>query len=311
MTAGNISFDGKVVVVTGGGRGLGRAYALEFARRGARVLVNDLGCTSAQDEPLRYVADEVVDEIRESGGAAVANYESVADLAGARKIIEAATDAFGTVDVLVNNAGIAAGGLFHEVTMEQLKSVIDCHLMGSLAVTHAAWAIMRAKGYGRIVMTISTAGLFGLAGMSGYCAGKGGVFGLTKGLAREAEGCGIRVNAIAPGAKTRMTAAQFGNKAGYTWRPELVVPAVMYLASEQCRHNGVVVAAAAGKFSRAEAVQSGGVQFDPRQDLRAEAFAERVEEITALTDMEALSDGLAAQVLAAGNLTDLARSSPG
>jgi NAD(P)-dependent dehydrogenase (short-subunit alcohol dehydrogenase family) len=298
MADSRLNFEDRVVVVTGAGRGLGRAYALAFARRGGKVVVNDSGAATDGRGQERGVADAVVQEIREAGGEAVASYDSVSDTAAAAQIITTALDAFGTVDVVVNNAGNAHMAPFAVSAMEEMRNIIDVHLMGGLAVTHAAWPIMVAKGYGRVVMTVSTAGLFGIENLVAYAAAKGGLFGLTKSLAREGAPLGILVNAISPGAQTRMAAGMFKpGKTAYTWRPELVAPPVLYLASEQCEHTGIVLSAMGGRYARAEMVEGKGVKLDPRQDLDVEEILAHLPEILDLTRAEALNHGFSTQII--------------
>lgn len=291
-----MSFEGQVAVVTGGGRGLGRAYALALAARGARVVVNDLGGGLDGRSGGTQVAAAVVDEIRAAGGVAVANADDVADEAGARRIVQSALDAFGGLHIVVSNAGTSGYGAFDAISLDEFKSVVGVHLFGTAGVVHAAWPILKAQGYGRIVTTASAAGFWGIEEISGYCAGKAGIVGLTKGLAHEGEPLGIKVNAIAPGAKTRMSAGLFEGKGGWTWRPELVAPAVLYLSSPACRHNGAIFAAMAGHFARVEPQQGPGKSFDPRGDVRPEDVLAALEEIDNMEGARALGHGTAAEI---------------
>lgn len=293
-------FEGRVAVVTGAGRGLGRAYAMEIARRGGRVVVNDLGCEKEGQGVTHGPADEVVAEIKTAGGEAIANYDSVSLSKGAQHIVDAALDQFGRIDVVINNAGNAVLGPFDELDIEAFESVVSVHLIGSAAVTRAAWPHLKAQKYGRVVMTVSTIGLFGTVNASPYCAAKAGVFGLMKALAQEGAPHNIKVNAISPGAKTRLSAGSFGDKAGWTWRPELVAPPVLHLASEQCDFNGIVLSAYAGKYGRIETVQSEGVQFDPKQEVLLEAWRERTADIISLESAKPLTSGLGDEIRKAG-----------
>ncbi len=229
-------FEDKVVIVTGGGNGLGRAHALAFARRGARVVVNDLG-GSLDGSGSGDAADRVVAEIEAIGGRAVASKDSVCDKEGSRRIVQIALDAFGTVDILVNNAGNLRDKSFKNMTLEDFDAVLDVHLRGTAYVTHAAWPVMYEKSYGRIVFTSSGSGIFGNFGQANYGSAKMGMVGLMNVLAIEGLSKNIRVNCLAPGAATRMTAsvpgASFDAAAPPAERaPELVSPAVLYMCSE-------------------------------------------------------------------------------
>lgn len=246
-----LSFDGNVVLVTGAGNGLGRTYALEFARRGASVVVNDLGGAvdgSGQTSgPARAVADEIV----AAGGQAVADTHSVADPAGAEAMVQAAVDAFGRIDVVVNNAGILRDEALHKLTDAAWAAVTGVHLTGTMLVTRAAVRHMREQGYGRVVNTTSPAGLFGNFGQASYGAAKMGIIGLTRVLAVEGASKGIKANVIAPGARTRMTEAVMGPlEQSLDLRPDLVAPVVLYLAHRRCELSGEVISAAFGRVSR-------------------------------------------------------------
>lgn len=240
------SFGSKVVVVTGAGRGLGRSHAIEFARRGARVVVNDLG-GAVDGTGSGTTAQTVVDEIRGLGGEACANTDSVTTREGAAAIIHTAVENYGRVDILVNNAGILRDKTFTNVSIENFREVLDVHLMGSVLVTKAAWPIMRENNWGRVVFTSSGSGIFGHFGQSNYASAKMGLIGLMNVLALEGASKGIRVNALAPGAITRMTESL--HDTSRRGRPEQVSPAVLYLCSEQAP-QGVILQAADGRFSR-------------------------------------------------------------
>ncbi len=279
-----LSLSGSVALVTGAGSGLGRAHALALSRRGAAVVINDI-----------TGADTVAAEIVAEGGTAVAVTGSVADRADARRAVECALDGFGTLDIVINNAGIGGIAPFHEESLDRFEQMIAVHLLGAAAVTHAAWPILRAKSYGRVVMTTSTAGLWGVAGFSAYGAAKAGVVGLTKSLAHEGRDAGIMVNAIAPGAKTAMSRDLFTGGAGsggWTWRPEIVSPLVVYLASAECRHNGEVFTAMAGHFARTQMLQAAGARIDPRHEIDAEQVRDAIAEICDMTDARQPVDGL-------------------
>jgi len=194
-------------------------------------------------------------------------------------MVERALDTFGAVDAVVCNAGISQQAPFDQITMDEFKKVVGVHLWGTAGLVHAAWPHMKAKAYGRVVMTSSAAAMWGVHEVAGYCAGKGSIIGLAKCLALEAEQLGIKVNVVAPGAKTRMSAHLFEGRRGWTWRPEVVEPLVTYLSSRACRHNGAVFSALGGTFARVESMQAIGKSFDPRQEIQAEEVLEHLEEI--------------------------------
>jgi NAD(P)-dependent dehydrogenase (short-subunit alcohol dehydrogenase family) len=245
----DLGFDGQVAIVTGAGGGLGRSHARELARRGARVVVNDLGGAVDGTGGSDTAAQKVVDEIVAAGGEAVADYNSVATAEGGEAIVQTALDAFDTVDIVINNAGILRDKTFHNLTPELLEPVISVHLLGAFYVTLPAWKIMREKGYGRVVNTSSNSGLLGNFGQANYGAAKLGLVGLTRVLANEGKAKGIKANAIAPVAITRMTEELFGD-AGVKMEPSAVTPTVIYLAHESCPVNGEVYSTAGGVVAR-------------------------------------------------------------
>jgi NAD(P)-dependent dehydrogenase (short-subunit alcohol dehydrogenase family) len=245
----DIGFDGKVAIITGAGGGLGRSHALELARRGARIVVNDLGGSVSGDGGSEGPAHDVVREIEALGGEAVANGDSVATPEGGEAIVAAAVDAFGTVDIVINNAGILRDKSFHNMTPDLLNPVIDVHLKGAFYVTQPAWKIMREKGYGRVVSTASNAGILGNFGQTNYGAAKMGLVGFTNVLAQEGAKFNIKSNVIAPVAMTRMTEDLLG-PLGDALQPEKVTPIVAYLASEACEVNGEIYSVAGGQVSR-------------------------------------------------------------
>ncbi|MEE2783984.1 MAG: SDR family NAD(P)-dependent oxidoreductase [Pseudomonadota bacterium] len=246
-------FEGKVVVITGAGGGLGKSHALEFARRGAHVVVNDLG-GSGDGRGSSDMADVVVEEIRAEGGIAIANKASVSDKSGAKSIIDDALAEFGTVDILINNAGILRDKSFKKMDLEDWDIVMDVHLNGTAYVTHAAWPIMYDKGYGRIVMTSSTSGIYGNFGQANYGAAKMGMLGFINVLAIEGATKNVRVNGLAPGAATRLIATIPGRQdldpdnPAPEAHPQLVTPAVLLMASENAP-TGKVIQASGGNFS--------------------------------------------------------------
>ncbi len=245
----DIGYDGKVAIITGAGGGLGRCHALELARRGARIVINDVGGTVSGEGSDKSPADHVVEEIEALGGEAVADGNTVATPEGGEAIVQTALDAFGTVDIVINNAGILRDKTFHNLTPDLLVPVIDVHLMGAFYVTMPAWKVMRDKGYGRVINTSSNSGILGNFGQANYGAAKMGLVGLTRVLANEGRKHNIRANAIAPVAKTRMTEDLLG-PLGDALDPGLVTPLVCWLASEDCDTTGEVYSAAGGIISR-------------------------------------------------------------
>jgi NAD(P)-dependent dehydrogenase (short-subunit alcohol dehydrogenase family) len=254
----DLRFDGRVAIITGAGGGLGRSHALELARRGAHILVNDLGGAVDGNGSSQTAADRVVDEITALGGTAAANHDSVATSEGGRAIVQAAIDAFGRVDIVVNNAGILRDKAFHKMDDTMIQSVIDVHLKGAFYVSQPAFRLMREQGYGRIVNTSSASGLFGNFGQANYGAAKAGLAGLTRVLAMEGASHGIKVNAIAPIAATRMTADILGDLAAKV-SPDSVSPLVAYLVHEECAVNGHVYSVAGGRIARIFVAETHGV----------------------------------------------------
>jgi NAD(P)-dependent dehydrogenase (short-subunit alcohol dehydrogenase family) len=245
----DLGYDGKVAIITGAGGGLGRSHALELARRGARIVVNDLGGSVSGEGGNEGPAHEVVKEIEALGGEAIADGNSVSTPEGGEAIVKTAVDAFGTVDILINNAGILRDKSFHNMTPDLLNPVLDVHLKGAFHVTIPAWKIMREKSYGRVVMTASNAGVLGNFGQSNYGAAKMGLVGLTNVLSIEGAKNNIKVNAICPVAKTRMTEDLLG-PLGDALQPETVTPVVAYLVHEDCPVSGEIYSIAGGQVSR-------------------------------------------------------------
>ena len=253
-----LRFDGRVAIITGAGGGLGRSHALLLASRGAHVLVNDLGGALDGSGSSASAAQRVVDEITALGGSAAANHDSVATAEGGEAIVQAALDAFGRVDVLINNAGILRDKAFHKMDAAFIDQVIDVHLKGALYFSQPAFALMRAQGYGRIVNTSSASGLFGNFGQANYGAAKAGLAGFTRVLAIEGAEHGIKVNAIAPIALTRMTEGILGDLAAKV-APETVSPLVAYLTNEECTVNGHIYSVAGGRIARIFVAETYGV----------------------------------------------------
>lgn len=278
----NIDLDGRVAVVTGAGGGLGREHAKLLASRGAKVVVNDLGGNRAGEGAGSEMADQVVDEITEAGGEAVANYASVADVDGAASIVQDALDAFGRIDVVVNNAGILRDVTFAKLTPEALDLVLKVHLYGSFYVTMAAWPHLKEQGYGRIVNTTSGSGLYGNFGQSNYSAAKLGITGLTRTLAHEGRKYNVNANVIAPIAASRMTEDIMPPKLLELLEPENVSGLVTYLSSEACTTTGEIFSVGGGYIARVAILEGAGVAFD--HTPTPEEVADRFDEIRDLGD---------------------------
>jgi NAD(P)-dependent dehydrogenase (short-subunit alcohol dehydrogenase family) len=263
-----IGFENRVAIVTGAGGGLGRQHALALSRRGARVVVNDLG----------DAAQAVAEEIRAAGGAALASNASVTEPAAVEAMVRQAKEAWGRVDILVNNAGILRDKTFAKMDLADFRLVLDVHLMGAVHCSKAVWDTMRAQGYGRIVMTTSSSGLYGNFGQSNYGAAKMALVGLMQTLALEGEKHGIRVNCLAPTAATRMTEGLLPQAALDMLRPEAVTPALLYLASEEAPTRAIVCAGA-GTFERAYITLTQGLHVGTGEDA-PERLAERFAEVS-------------------------------
>ncbi len=245
----DIVFDNQVAIVTGAGGGLGKTYALELARRGAKVVVNDLGGSVDGVGGASSAADQTVAEIIEAGGEAVANYDSVATVEGGAAIVQTAVDTFGTVDVLINNAGILRDKSFAKMDMDAVHSVIDVHLNGAFHVTQPAFALMKEKSYGRVIFTSSGSGVFGNFGQANYAAAKMGLVGLMNVVAVEGAMHNIKANAIAPIARTRMTEDLLGPLVELV-DPSQVTPLVVFLASQECESSHEIWTVGGGRYGR-------------------------------------------------------------
>ena len=254
----SIRFDGRVAIITGGGRGLGRSHAIALGGLGALIVVNDTGGSLDGEGADDSVADAVVAEIRDAGGEAVADYGDVGTHEGGAAVVQTALDAYGTVDVLINNAGYLRDRTFAKMKLDDFDAIIAIHLAGNAYPTHAAWPILREKGYGRVVFTTSAAGLYGNFGQTNYAAGKLAVVGMMNTLKAEGRSKGILVNTIAPVATTRMTESLMGDAVSL-YDPGWVTPAVVYLSSEDCTASGAVVEAGGGYYSLVQIVEGEGV----------------------------------------------------
>ena len=286
---GELRFDGRVAVVTGAGRGIGRAHALLLASKGARVVVADLGCEIDGSGVSTEPADDVVREIVANGGEAVASNASVTDEDGAASIVAAALDAFGRIDVVVNNAGIFHPAPFSDLSAGRFRAMIEVHYFGTLFVAKAAWSHMVAAGYGRIVNTTSES-ILGVPLLSSYGAAKGAIFALTRNLAVEGAPSGIRANCLAPQAGTRMALAhgvamsmptEMLEQGMATMPPEMNAPAAAFLAHESCALNGEVLHVVPGRISRLAVVRTRGFEQDT---ITAEDIAAHLDEIMDPTD---------------------------
>lgn len=283
MIENAISFEGRVAVVTGAGRGLGRAYALELARRGAAVVVNDADTGGR--------ADVVVAEIRDCGGKATASRDDVTTPEGGRAVIDAALESFGGIHVIINNAGFLRPALFEDMSWRAIREVIDVHLMGAMHVTQPAWPIFKDQGYGRVVMTSSSA-IFGNESSANYAAAKAGLLGLAAALASEGNRHGIKVNSVLPYAKTLITADNplvgsdtSKNRSGLMamgarLTPESVAALTIYLASDSCAVNGQAFSALAGRYARVFLGLTQGWLSDRVGEVTAEDIGERLPEIS-------------------------------
>ena len=284
-----LDYNGKVVIVTGAGGGLGRCHALEFARRGAKVVVNDLGGAVDGSGGSSEAADKVVEEIKAAGGEAMSNGSSVTDDAGVANMVQQTMDAYGRIDVLVNNAGVLRDKSFAKMEITDFDFVVDVHLFGTMKPTKAVWPIMKEQGYGRIMVTSSSSGLYGNFGQSNYGAAKLGVVGFINTLKLEGQKDNIHINALAPVAWTRMTSNLMPPEMEEALAPEQVTPAVVFMCSEQAP-TGKIICAGAGAYAAAQIVETRGMYLGTAPT--AEDVAENWEQISKLDDQaEALFQG--------------------
>ena len=256
----SISFEDQVAIVTGAGGGLGRSHALELARRGAKVVVNDLGGAMDGTGGSSEAAEKVVSEIKELGGEAISNGGSVSDRTGAKSMVDDAMECWGRVDILINNAGILRDKSFSKIELDDFQMVVDVHLMGAVYCTHAVWPIMREQNYGRILMTTSPTGLYGNFGQTNYGAAKLAQVGFMNSLKIEGAKNNVHTNTIAPIAATRMTESLIPEAVHSKLAPESVTPAALFLVSAEAP-NGVIVQAEGGRFSVASIVENIGAQL--------------------------------------------------
>tara|TARA_B100000945_G_scaffold176426_1_gene141536 strand:+ start:1090 stop:1992 length:903 start_codon:yes stop_codon:yes gene_type:complete len=277
----SVTFENKTVIVTGAGNGLGKSYALDFAKRGANVVVNDLGGAVDGSGSGNTAADQVVDEIKNNGGNAVANYDSVSSKEGGESIVNSAIESFGGVHAVVNNAGILRDKSFAKLSEEEFNAVIDVHLKGTFFVCQPAFAHMKENGYGRFVNVASPSGLFGNFGQANYAAAKMGIVGLTNIIAIEGEKYNIKANVLAPNATTRMTEDIFGEDFGKLFKVEQVTPLVVYLASEACDTTHQIFSAGAGRYARI-GINTHKGYVNP--EATAEDISDNIETISTIKD---------------------------
>ena len=279
----SISFADQVAIVTGAGGGLGRCHALELARRGAKVVINDLGGTMDGSGGSSDAAEAVVAEIKAMGGEAIANGGSVSDRAGAQSMVDDAMNAWGRVDVLINNAGILRDKSFSKMTLDDFEMVVNVHLLGAAYCSHAVWPIMREQNYGRILMTTSPSGLYGNFGQTNYGAAKMGQVGLMNSMKIEGAKNNIHTNSIAPVAATRMTENLMPEEVLEKLGPELVTPAAIFLVTEEAP-NGVILQAQGGQYSLAAVVENSGVNLGV--DATADDVASSYEAIVDMAQVK-------------------------
>ncbi len=271
-----ISFENRVAIVTGAGEGIGRQYALDLAKRGAKVVVNDIG----NHPESGATADKVVNEIKKANGQAVASYESVATMKGGLNIVETALDHFGKLDILINNAGILRDRTFMKMTEEEWDAVIAVHLKGAFCVTQPAVKNMKENQYGRIIFTASSSGLYGNFGQSNYGAAKMGVIGIMNTLKLETGRYNIKINTVAPNADTGMTKGVFPDDVSKRIKPEFNTPLVTYLCSEANQESGMIFTMSAGWFARSAIVSGRGLCIgDTEREIPAEEIRDEFDRI--------------------------------
>ena len=284
-----IRFDNKVAIVTGAGGGIGKEHALELAKRGAKVVVNDLG-GSVDGSGASDAANEVVEIIKSEGGEAISNGASVTDLDAVKAMVNQTMEEWGRIDILVNNAGILRDKSFHKVTLEDFNLVMDVHFQGSLNCTHTIYPIMREQEYGRIIFTSSASGVYGNFGQTNYGSAKMAMIGLMNTLKLEGQNKNIFTNSITPVAYTRMTEGLIPEDFRKNLSSEFITPAVIYLASEDAP-NGVTIAAGAGVFSRILIHETMGVSLGMGEDMTPENIHANWDKISDMTEARALQNG--------------------
>ena len=286
----SLDFKDKVAIVTGSGNGIGKGYALELAKRGAKVVVNDLGGTVDGSGGSLSAADAVVQEIEAAGGEAMANGANVAKQEDVKAMVEATMEKWGRVDILINNAGILRDKSFGKMEWSDFEAVINVHLLGSALCAHSVFPIMREQEFGRIVMTSSSSGLFGNFGQTNYAAAKMGVVGLMNTLKLEGAKYNVHTNSIAPTATTRMTEHLFPAEFAEKLDPKYIIPAVIFLASEKAP-NGEILEAGGGVVANTYVMETMGKYFGTDENFTAEAVANHWAEIADTTDARRLTQG--------------------
>ena len=279
----DVRFDDRVVVITGAGNGLGRTYALEMGKRGARVVVNDLGGSAFGDGADKAAADVVVDEIKAGGGEAVANYDSVTD---GDRIVQTAMDSFGKIDVVINNAGILRDKTFHKMEDRDWDLIYDVHVRGAFKVSHAAWPYMRDQNYGRMIFTASAAGIYGNFGQTNYAMAKLGLHGMSQTLALEGRTKNIMVNTIAPIAGSRLTETVMPQQLVDALKPEFIMPLDVKLCDENSQETGGLYEVGAGFIGKVRWERSKGHSFSVSQGFNAEDVNDAWDEIVDFTDAD-------------------------
>ncbi len=285
-----IRFDGRVALVTGGGKGLGRAYAHLLAERGAKVVVNN---RKREPEGTPGSAETVVEEIRAAGGEAIADTHSVESWEAGQGMVATALDTWGRLDILINNAGIDQHAALHNTPIEDFERIFAVSFYGGLYSTKAALPVMREAGYGRILFTTSSAGLYGQHGLSSYSAAKAGIIGLMRAVAQEGAGKNILANALAPYAHTQMTEAHAQHFPDRLLGPELVAPIAAWLVAEGCPASGEIYVAGTGHFGRAQMVENHGVKLPPDGPITPEDVAARFEDIRDMSKTTTFADAVA------------------
>jgi NAD(P)-dependent dehydrogenase (short-subunit alcohol dehydrogenase family) len=275
-----LRFDGRVAVITGAGRGLGRSYALLLAAHGAKVVVNDIGVTRYGADPDAGPAQDVVNEIKAAGGEAVANTDSVSTPEGGKAIVHSAINAFGRIDILIANAGFNRPKPMKELALEDFEAILGVHLMGGYYIAREAFPLMCAQKYGRIILTSSIAGAYSEKGLAGYAVAKAGLVGLSNVLAHEGAAEGVHSNAIMPSAETRLSEGR-DTSMFPDMRAELVAPLIGWLCHENCTINGELLVALAGRMARAYISETVGV-YQPEWSI--DQVAERWAEIADTKD---------------------------
>ena len=295
----SVRFDERVVIVTGAGNGLGKSHALEFGKRGAKVVVNDLGGSAFGDGASKNAADLVVEEIIAAGGEAVANYDSVTD---GDKIVQTAMDNFGRIDVVINNAGILRDKSFSKMTEDDWDLVYQVHVKGAFKVSHAAWPYMREAEYGRMIFTASAAGIYGNFGQANYSMAKLGLHGLSQTLAVEGKKANILVNTIAPIAGSRLTETILPPPLVEQLKPEYVTPLVVKLCDENSQETGGLYEVGAGWIGKLRWQRTKGIGFNLSEPLTAEAINESWDQICDFNDADHPANGQEAMMAMMQNL---------